>query len=78
MNSCTRRLKLIIESVETGILKATAQCAHNSPTLTMAGNTLIEFQPLYTGCGADKSGFTLHVSKLMARLPLYIMSVVFT
>ena len=67
MSSCTRRLKFLTESVETGSAKATAQCAHNTLTLTVAGNILIEFQPLYpfTGYGDDKSGFTLNVSKLM-------------
>ena len=46
MNSCTRLFKFITESVDTENA-ATAQCAHSPPTLTMARNTLIEFQPLY-------------------------------
>ena len=43
MNSCTMTL-VYCGSVDIGTANATEQCAHNTPTLPIAGNTPIEFQ----------------------------------
>ena len=64
MKSCKRLLKLITERVDIGGVKARAQCAHNTRTL---------FFQHFTRGWTDKPGFSLNVSKLIARVPLCIM-----